>query len=129
MHDHSRHFVDLFFGWLHHLSRPSRRKIFGIHRLDRRRLLPDTGFARSACLCDAAPGDRHPGPGFSSPMGPAQTDRALDDSNLALRFDHWGACIFNALQMVPSGKVMQAICLKFGVPPLGGNCGVRSRAA
>jgi hypothetical protein len=109
MHDHSRGIVDLFLGWLHHLSRPSRRKIFGIHRLDRGRLLPDTGFARFACLCDIASGDFDAYPSFSPPMGPAQADCTLDSSDLAVRFCHWCACLFNALQMVPSGHVMQAI--------------------
>ena len=109
MHDHSRDLIGLFFGWLHHLSRASRRKIFGIHRLDRRRLLSDTGFARSACLCDFTPGDFDAYPGFSPPVGPAQTDRTLDDPDLALRLDHRGVCVFDALQMVSSGNVMQAI--------------------
>jgi len=109
MHDHSCDVVGLFFGWLHHLSRPSRRKIFGIHRLDRRGLLPDTGFARSACLCDVAPGDFDAYPGFSPQMGPAQTDRALDDPDLALRLCHRRVCLFNALQMVSTGSVTQAI--------------------
>ena len=109
MHDHSRDLVGLFFGWLHHLSCPSRRKIFGIQRLDRRRLLPDLGFARSACLCDVAPGDFDAYPGFSPPVGPAQADRTLDDPDLAVRLAHRRPCLFDALQMVPSGDVMQAI--------------------
>lgn len=104
MHDHSRDLVGLFFGRLHYLSRPGRREIFGIHRLDRRHLLPASGFARSTCFCDLASGDFDAYPGFSAPMGPAQTDRALDDSNLAVRVDHRGACIFDALQMVSSGE-------------------------
>ena len=105
VYDHSRDLIDLFLGWLHRLSRPSRRKIFGIHRLDRRRLLPDTGIARSACLCDSAPGDFDANPGFSPPVGPAQTNRTLDDPDLALRLAHRGVCLFDALQMVPSGDV------------------------
>ena len=109
MHDHSRHLLGLFFGWLHHLSRTSRRKIFGIHWLDRRRLLPDTGFARSACLCDVASRDCDAYPGFSATMGPAQTHRALDNSNLALRLNHRGVCVFDALQMVSSGTVTVAL--------------------
>ncbi len=112
MHDHSRDLLVLFLGWLHHLSLPSGRKIFGIHRLDRRRLLPDTGFARSACLCDVAPGDFDACPSFSPPMGPAQADRALDDSNLAVRLDHRRARIFDALQMVSSGEVNRQSCLQ-----------------
>ena len=107
MHDRSCVVVDLFFGWLHHLSRPSRREIFGIYRLDRCRLLPDTGFARSACFRDFAPGDLDAYPGFSPPMGPAQADRTLDDPDLALRLGHRGACLFDALQMVSSGDVTQ----------------------
>ena len=109
MHDHSRHLVDLFFGWLHYLSRPSRREIFGIYRLDRRRLFPDTGFARSACFCDAASGDFDAYPGFSPQMGPAQTDRALDDPDLALRLCHRRVCLFAALQMVPPGCALRAV--------------------
>ena len=109
MHDHGRGLIDLFSGWLYHLSRSRRRKIFRIHRLDRRRLLPNTGFARSACLRDVASGDFDAYPGFSAPMGPAQTDRALDDSNLAVRFSHRCACLFNALQVVSSRNVMQRI--------------------
>jgi hypothetical protein len=33
----------------------------------------------------------------------------LDDPDLALRLAHRGVCLFDALQMVPSGNVMQAI--------------------
>ena len=109
VHDHGRGLIDLFSGWLYHLSRSRRRKIFRIHRLDRRRLLPNTGFARSACLCDVASGDFDPGSGFSSPMGSSQADRALDDPNLAVRLRHGRVCVFDALQMVSSGNVMQAI--------------------
>ena len=109
VHDHGRGLIDLFSGWLYHLSRSRRRKIFRIHRLDRRRLLPNTGFARSACLCDVASGDFDPGSGFSSPMGSSQADRALDDPNLAVRLRYGRVCVFDALQMVSSGSVMQAI--------------------
>ncbi len=41
-------------------------------------------------------------------MGPAQTHCALDDSNLAVRVDHRGICVFDALPMVSSRKV--AMC-------------------
>ena len=109
VHDHSSDLVGLFFGRLHYLSRPGRREIFGIHRLDRRYLLPDSCFARSTRFCDVASGDFDAYPGFSTPMGPAQTDRALDDSNLAVRFSHRCACLFNALQVVSSRNVMQRI--------------------
>jgi len=129
MHDHSRGVVGLFFGWLHHLSRSSRREIVGIHRLDRRRLLPDTGFARFACLCDIAFGDFDAYPGLSTPMGSTQANRALDNSDLAVRFCHRRACLFNALQVVSSRNLMRAILHQVWIPPPGGNCGVRSRAA
>ena len=109
VHDHGRGLIGVFPGWLHRLPRPRWRKIFGIHRLDCRRLLPNTGFARSACLCDVASGDFDPGSGFSSPMGSSQADRALDDPNLAVRLRYGRVCIFDALQMVSSGNVMQAI--------------------
>jgi hypothetical protein len=33
-------------------------------------------------------------------MGPAQTDRALDDPNLAIRVHHRSARLYDALQMV-----------------------------
>jgi len=108
MHDHSRDLVGLFFGRLHYLSRTSRREIFGIHRLDRRYLLPDTGFARSACFCDVASGDFDPYRGFSRPMEQAQADRTLDDPDLALRLGHRCPCLFSALQVVSTGDVMRA---------------------
>ena len=111
MHDHSRDLVGLFFGRLRYLSRPGRRKVFGIHRLDRRYLLPYTGFARSACFCDVASGDLDAYPGFSPPMGPAQTHRTLDDPDLAVRLDYRSPRLFDALQMVPSGNVTrQDVC-------------------
>src|SRR5207245_10164461 len=42
-------------------------------------------------------------------MGSPQADRALDDPNLAIRLRHRRVCVFNALQMVSSRNVMQAI--------------------
>jgi transposase-like protein len=42
-------------------------------------------------------------------MGPAQADRALDGSDLALRLSHWSHRVSLSVQMVPSGHVMQAI--------------------
>lgn len=106
MHDHSRDLVGLLFGRLHYLSRPGRREIFGIHRLDRRYLLSDSGFARSTCFCDVASGDFDAYPGFSASMGPAQTDRALDHPDLALRISHRGSRLFDALSMVPSARAL-----------------------
>ena len=109
VHDHGRDFIDLFPGWLHHLSRPGRGEIFGIHRLDCRRLLPDAGFARSARLRDVTSGDCDACSGFSSPMGSPQAHRALDDANLAVRLRHRRARVFDALQMVPSRSVKVAV--------------------
>jgi len=109
VHDHGRGFLSLFSNGLHHLSRERRRKIVGIHRLDCRLLLPDTRFARSACLCDVASRDFDACSGFSSPMGPAQVDRALDHPNLAVCLGHRRACVFDALQMVSSGTVTVAL--------------------
>ena len=77
--------------------------------MDCRHLLPDIGFARAPRLCHVAPGDFDPGSGFSSPMGSPQAHRALDDPNLAIRFCHGRVCLFDALQMVSTGSVTQAI--------------------
>ena len=102
VHDYSPALVCLFSDWLHHVSCARGREIFRIHRLDRRGLLSDPGFARSAGVCDAAVGRFDAYSGFSSPVGPAQADRALDDPHLALRVGHWSSRLFNALPMVPS---------------------------
>ena len=75
--------------------------------MDRRRLLPDTGFARFARLCNVASGDFDAYPGISPPMGPAQADRTLDNPNLAVRLGHRRACVLDALQMVSSGAMIQ----------------------
>ena len=69
-------------------------------------LLSDPGLARSAGVCDAAVGHFDTGSGFSSPMGPTQTDRALDDSNLALCVRHRGCRLLNALPVVPSADAL-----------------------
>ena len=111
MHDHRRGFLDLFPDWLHHLSRERWRKILGIHGVDRRYLLSDIGFARSACLCDAASGDYHTCPGYSPPMGSPQADRTLDDPNLALRLPHGRARVFDALQVVSARGVTPNLAL------------------
>ncbi len=100
VHDHGSDFVGLFPGWLHHLSRARRRKIVGIYGMDRRHLLPDIGFSCSACLCNTASGDFDAHSGFSLPVGSPQTDCALDNPGLALRFDHGSVCLFDALQVV-----------------------------
>ena len=109
VHDHSPRLVALFSGWLHHLSCARWREIFRIHRLDRGNLLSDPGLARSAGLCDAAVGHFNACSGFSSPMGPTQADRALDDPDLALRVCHRSSRLFNALPMVPSAGALTAV--------------------
>jgi hypothetical protein len=111
MHDHRRGFLGLFLDGVHHLSRECGRKIFGIHGVDCRNLLPDTGVARSTCFCDTASGDHHPRSGFSSPMGSPQANRALDDPNLALRLGHRRAGLFDALQMVSARDVTPNLAL------------------
>lgn len=73
--------------------------------MDCRHLFSDTGIACSACFCDAASGDYHSYSGFSSPMGSTQTNRALDDPDLALCLGHRRVCVFDALQMVSAGGV------------------------
>ena len=97
VHDHSPLLVCLFSDWLHHLSRARWREIFRIYRLARGVLLSDPSLARSAGVCDAAVGHFDACSGFSSPMGPAQADRALDDPNLALRFGYGSSRLLNAL--------------------------------
>ena len=109
MHDCSPNVVRLFSDWLHHLSCARWREIFRIYRLARGGLLPDPGLARSVGVCDAAVGHFDACSGFSSPMGPAQADRALDDPNLALCVGHWSSRLFNALPMVPSAGALTAV--------------------
>jgi len=111
VHDHGRCFVGLFPDGLHHLSRERRRKIFGIHRMDRCHLLSDIGLACFACLCDAALGDCDAGSGFSSSVGSPQANRALDDPDLALCLSHRRVCVFDALQVVSSWNVMPNLAL------------------
>ena len=79
--------------------------------MDRRNLLSDTGVARSACFCDAAPGDYDARAGFSAPMGSSQANRALDDPNLALRLSHRRARVLDALQVVSARGVTSNLAL------------------
>ena len=44
--------------------------------------------ARATGVRRSAAGHRHPGAGFSTPMGPAPASRALDDADLALCLGH-----------------------------------------
>src|SRR5438552_17942177 len=73
--------------------------------MDCRYLFSDTGFACSACFCDAASGDYHPCSGVSSPMGSPQANRALDDPDLALCLSHRRVCIFDDLHIVSSAAL------------------------
>jgi len=104
VHDHSPLLVCLFSDWLHHLSCARWREIFRIHRLDRGGLLSDPRLARSAGVCDATVGRFDACSGFSSPMGPTQAGRALDNPNLAVRFGYGRSSLFSALPMVPSTR-------------------------
>ena len=51
-------------------------------------------------------------------MGPAQADRALDDSNLAVRIRHRSSRLFNAVQMVSSTSALTAVAsvVRSGLP-------------
>jgi hypothetical protein len=106
MHDHSVGFLALFSGRLHHLSCPGWRKIFGIHWLAGRGLLPHPGHARSAGICDLAAGDFYPCSRFSSTMGPAQADSPVDGPDLAVCFRNGSVRIPDALPMVPSARAL-----------------------
>ena len=79
--------------------------------MDRRNLLPDTGIARSACFCDPPSGDYDARSGFSPQMGSPQTNRALDDPDLALRLSHSGVRVLDALQVVSAGGVTSNLAL------------------
>ena len=109
VHDHGLGFVSLLSGWLHHLSCPHWREIFGVYWLARRGLLPNAGLARSAGICDLAAGDFHAHSSFPSPMGTPPANCALDDPNLALRLRHRRARVPDALQMVPSRRALIVI--------------------
>ena len=111
MHDHSPDFLCLFSDWLYHLSCAHWREILRIHRLDRGDLLSNPYFTRSAGFCDAAAGHHDACSSFSSPVGPAQTDRALDDPNLALRVCYGSSRLFDALPMVPPAGALTAVAL------------------
>ena len=122
LHDYRPPVVCLFSDWLHHLSRARWREIFRIHWLDRGGLLSDPGIARSAGVCDAAVGHFDACSGFSSPMGPAQADRALDDPNLALRVRHGSSRVLNAIPMVPTVGALTGALVD---PPMSKSCARR----
>jgi hypothetical protein len=128
VHDHSRDFVGLFPGFLHHLSRARGRKIVGIHGMDRRDLLSDTGFACSACFCHVASGDFDAHSSFSSPVGSTPAHCPLDDTNLALCLRHRCVCVLDALQMVSTAGVKQAI-LPASIQSTGGHCRLANSCA
>ena len=109
VHDYSPPLVCLFSDWLHHLSCARWREVFRIYRLDRWGLLSDASLARFAGVCDAAVGHFDACSGFSSPMGPAQADRALDDPYLAVRVGYRSSRLLNALPMVPSPRSLSDV--------------------
>ena len=78
---------------------------------------PHPGLARSAGVCDAAVGHYDACSGFSSPMGPAQANRALDDPDLAVRVGHRSSRLLNALPMVPSTGALTAVATAPRRPP------------
>jgi hypothetical protein len=117
VHDHSIAVVCLFSGRLHHLSCARWRKIFRIHRLDRGVLLSDPRLARSAGIYDAAAGHFDACSSFSSQMGPAQADRALDDPNLAVRVGYRRSSLFNALSVVSSTTALSAVAFTLRTGP------------
>ena len=102
MHDHSSRVVPVFSDWLRHLSCTRWGEILRIHWLARWDLLSDAGLPRSLGVRDAAVGHFDACSSLSSPLGPAQADRALDDPDLAVRVCHRSSRLFNALPMVPS---------------------------
>ena len=60
----------------------------------------NAGDARFARLRHPSAGRSHPDSGFSAPLGQASPDRQMDDADLALRFRHRRARLFDALSMV-----------------------------
>src|SRR6266480_2855780 len=128
VHDYSRGFIRIFSRWLRHLSRARRRKIVGIHGMDRRDLLSDIGFACSARLCHVASGDFDAHSSFSSPVGSTPAHCPLDDTNLALCLRHRCVCVLDALQMVSTAGVKQAI-LPASIQSTGGHCRLANSCA
>ena len=112
VHDYSPYLVYLFSDWLPHLSCTRRGEIVRIYWLARWDLLSDSGLPRSLGVCDAAVGCFDACSGLSSPLGPTQADRALDDPDLAIRLCHGRARLFDALQVVPSSErgAGQSVC-------------------
>src|SRR5262249_47979422 len=118
VHDHRSLLVCLFFDWLCDLSCAHWRKIFRIHRLDRCDLFSDFGIARPTGLCDAPVGHFDAYSGIPSPMGPPQTDCALDDPDLAVCVCHRSPRLFNALPMVPSLRALTPLWLPLRGEPI-----------
>lgn len=109
LHDHSPYFVDMFSGGVYRVSRSSRREILRIYRLDCRRLLSVTRYARSTRFCDASSRDLDAHPGFSSPLGTPQTNSTLDHSDLVVRLGDRCPGLSDALQVVSAGSKARAI--------------------
>jgi hypothetical protein len=104
VHDHSGDFIHGFSRRLYRLPCARRRKILWVHRMDRGDLFSAPGFARSARVRDRAAGGHYAHSGLPSPVGSALPDCALDGTDLALRLNHGGARLLDALQMVSAWK-------------------------
>src|SRR5262249_61573917 len=88
------------------------RSVSGIDLLGCRRLLPDARFRRSPGVCGVAASDFDAGSRFSTPLGPARMDRALDNPNLAICLCHRRARLFDALRGVPAGRELSTMAAK-----------------
>ena len=92
------------------LSRARRGKILRLYRAHGVDLFSDVDLTHPARLRHTPARHYDARSRFPAPLGPASTNRALDDADLALRVGHRRACLPHALQMVPAAfSVMQAI--------------------
>lgn len=105
LHDRCRNFLYLFSHRLPCLSRSCRREIDPLQCRghNRRHLFFDADLTRFARIRDSAPCHPHPHSGVFAPLGPAPTNRQMDNANLALRLSYRGPCLLHALQMVSAG--------------------------
>src|SRR6476620_12589895 len=92
-----RSFPPPFFSLAISLSHSRRGKIFRLSRLAGSNLFSNAGDPRFARLRHPSAGHSHPDSGISAPLGQASPDRQMDDADLALRFRHRRARLFDAL--------------------------------
>src|ERR1700730_163162 len=104
VHDRGHRFIDALSRWLHRLSRPRRRKIFGIYRPDGVDLFSDIDLACTARVHDGAVSDHHARSCFPAPLGQAPPAGALDHADLALRLSYGCNRLFHALPLVPAAE-------------------------